>query len=126
MLALNHHEQRNSYQVAQLLKEFWEKADKSVSRLGRLALLRKYERAELVGDPFANVDPNNTRGHFQKQKAKGRFRLQGWCWVCRNETSDHRHHVIPLKAGGRNRRDNLVNLCVRCHRDVHARQVASE
>lgn len=121
MIALNPHEQRNSYQNAQLLKEFWVKANRAVSRPGRLSLLRTYVRAVLLPDPFLERQPGNTRQHFTRQKSHGRFKLKGWCWVCQHETPDHRHHVIPLKAGGRNRKDNIVNLCVGCHKAVHAK-----
>ncbi len=114
----NPHELRNSYQNAKLLREFWEKANRARTRGGRLDLLRRYVAIELAPDPFASHIPNTTRKHFQKEKSKGRFRLKDWCWVC-DRPAAHRHHIIPLRVGGRNRRDNLVPLCVSCHREAH-------
>lgn len=112
-------EQRRSYQNAQLLKAFWLKADRAQSRGGRLFLLRQMVQVELDPDPYVEHDTKRARHHFEKRKSRGHFKLKGWCWVCRKETPDHRHHIIPVKAGGRNRADNLVSLCATCHRDIH-------
>jgi 5-methylcytosine-specific restriction endonuclease McrA len=41
-----------------------------------------------------------------------------WCWAC-GAPDAHRHHIVPRHAGGGNRAANLIELCARCHRDVH-------
>lgn len=112
-------EQRRTYQNAQLLKAFWKRADRAQSRGGRLYLLRQMVGAELLPDPYLEHSTTGARRHFQRRKAKGHFRLKGWCWVCEKESPDHRHHIIPLKSGGRNRKLNIVLLCASCHGDVH-------
>jgi 5-methylcytosine-specific restriction endonuclease McrA len=112
-------EQRRTYQNAKLLEAFWERGNRAKSRGGRLSLLREMARVELAADPYVPHSTQLGRRHFVKRKQKGTFRLNGWCWVCRGESPDHRHHIIPVAAGGRNRKLNIVNLCVRCHRDVH-------
>jgi 5-methylcytosine-specific restriction endonuclease McrA len=40
------------------------------------------------------------------------------CYVC-EDPAVIRHHVIPLIAGGRNKRNNIVPLCLECHSKVH-------
>ena len=118
----NPHERRRTYQNAQLLKSFWVRANRALSRNGRLALLRAMTYVELVPDPFVEHNTWRARKTFQNQKARGHHRLRGWCWVCRGETPDHRHHIIPVSHGGRNRALNIVLLCETCHRAVHARE----
>jgi HNH endonuclease len=112
-------EHRRTYQNAELLKAFWLRADRAHSRGGRLNLLREMTTMQLTPDPYAPHDTKGTRRHFRNRKVHGHFRLKGWCWVCRGESPDHRHHVIPVKAGGRNRALNIVLLCATCHHDVH-------
>ena len=121
---VNLHEQRRTYQNAQLLQAFWERARRATSRQGRLSLLHEMTYVELAPDPFVEHSTQAGRRGFEKRKARGHFRLKGWCWLCRGETPDHRHHVIPVKAGGRNRAGNIVLLCETCHRAVHRRKDA--
>jgi 5-methylcytosine-specific restriction endonuclease McrA len=40
------------------------------------------------------------------------------CYLCAGEAT-LRHHVVPLAKGGRNRRNNIVPLCHKCHCKVH-------
>ena len=40
------------------------------------------------------------------------------CFVCGNRFN-HRHHIIQIQHGGRNRKRNLVLLCRECHSLVH-------
>lgn len=40
------------------------------------------------------------------------------CYVCSLQAT-LRHHVLPISAGGRNKRNNIVPLCADCHRKVH-------
>lgn len=112
-------EQRHSYQVRIRLEEFWKRAEQARTRLGRLNLLRQMASVVLGPDPYQPINPKRMRRHFEKMKARGRYRLKGWCWVCQKETPDHRHHIIPIGHGGRNRQLNIVNVCICCHEAIH-------
>src|SRR5258706_15081007 len=86
----------------------------------------------LAPDPYGN--DIQSRANFERAKARGRFKLRGWCWSCQKESADARHHIIPLSKGGPNRRlnvVNVVNVCNDCHDEIHpwmkaARQRAVE
>lgn len=54
------------------------------------------------------------------------------CKICgynqkRQEVSDgliyddcfEKHHIIPKSKGGKNNKENLINICVKCHRKLH-------
>lgn len=114
---------RRTYTLRLALERFWKQAARAKSRGGRLFLLRQIVAVRLPDDPYVPHDASEARRHFQKRKQKGRFTLQGWCWVCERESPDHRHHIVPLKHGGRNIRKNVVNLCRNCHGDVHVKEL---
>lgn len=40
-----------------------------------------------------------------------------YCWVCKNPSSLHEHHVVPQAYGGRD--GPTVTLCASCHNGVH-------
>lgn len=40
------------------------------------------------------------------------------CRVCGNK-AHHRHHIISKSLGGKNTKDNLVELCASCHHEIH-------
>ncbi len=40
------------------------------------------------------------------------------CYVC-SSIATIRHHVRPLSKGGKNKRNNIVPLCHKCHCSVH-------
>lgn len=85
---------------------------------GRIALLRLMAFMELE---VKESSASDKRRHYVVRRRRGwcKKTLQEKCWVCRVE-SKHRHHVIPLKNGGRNIKKNIVPLCVSCHKAVHA------
>ena len=37
------------------------------------------------------------------------------CRKCGKNPSKQVHHIIPLKQGGENKKENLITLCKRCH-----------
>ena len=50
-------------------------------------------------------------------------------WRCRECGRAGRlevHHKIPLKDGGSNALENLLTLCVGCHKAAHKRPVSTE
>lgn len=50
----------------------------------------------------------------------GGHAFYGW-WV--SETLWNAHHVVPVAEGGSNKLDNVVTLCVSCHKKVHAKKL---
>ncbi len=47
------------------------------------------------------------------------------CWVC-DALAAIRHHIVPLSAGGRNKKNNIVPLCNGCHLAVHPHMKGTE
>ena len=45
------------------------------------------------------------------------------CDICGSYTLCHKHHLIPKdvlkKTGNLYKRNNLVNICVNCHKKIH-------
>jgi 5-methylcytosine-specific restriction endonuclease McrA len=60
--------------------------------------------------------------------------MQGYCWACLREKQLLRslrpsvslqvHHIVEVKNGGTDVRDNLMLLCAECHAEVHRRREA--
>ncbi len=49
----------------------------------------------------------------------------GWrCYICEGETNLQVHHIMPRSEGGRHEMENLVTLCVGCHRNVESGNLA--
>jgi 5-methylcytosine-specific restriction endonuclease McrA len=109
--------QRRTYQNRILLEEFWSKAH-ARSPKTRLLILQDFARRELLPDPYRLHDPEWMRKKYRQRRARGFVRTIGECWVCRGDAVD-RHHVIPIKNGGRNTVKNIVPLCKPCHVAVH-------
>ncbi len=84
-----------------------------------MQLLRRMVALDLAPDPYIEHDTRKVRRQFQRHKEHGRFHVKDRCWVCETTQAEHRHHIIPLRAGGRNRALNIVSLCPDCHRNVH-------
>lgn len=38
------------------------------------------------------------------------------CNLCRQRPAQEMHHIIPVKSGGSDKRENLIPLCKGCHR----------
>jgi hypothetical protein len=45
------------------------------------------------------------------------------CRLCGTLNDLHAHHIVPRSIKRVDHTDNLVVLCARCHRDVHARKL---
>lgn len=39
------------------------------------------------------------------------------CNLCRTRLAQEMHHIIPVKSGGSDKRENLIPLCKSCHRN---------
>ena len=121
LMSENLHALRTSYQHNTLLKVFRDRQAQCRSIDDRFSLVKEYAALVLPDDPFHGPHcPKRTRRHYYKRRADGwaKGMTRPPCWICGN-TAKHRHHVIPLSGGGRNRKDNLLPLCVLCHRGVH-------
>ena len=42
-----------------------------------------------------------------------------YCVACGNKENLHQHHLIPKAAGGSDKRDNLLTLCIKHHALIH-------
>lgn len=41
------------------------------------------------------------------------------CRVCKSSDGIHRHHIVHRRTTRCDDEDNLIDLCWRCHQDVH-------
>lgn len=41
------------------------------------------------------------------------------CEVCGKEKAYCMHHILPLCKGGRNKSNNLIAVCEKCHKKIH-------
>ena len=58
------------------------------------------------------------RSSFNRMRG-WRFVIKGQSCYCCESQAQVRHHVTPLSKGGRNKDNNIVPLCRRCHEKVH-------
>ena len=47
----------------------------------------------------------------------------GICQYCGFTQAQHRHHIVPRSITQCDDPDNLAELCLQCHADVHAKKV---
>ena len=83
----------------------------------KLAALKKYTLqwiGKRIGESLLAE-----REAFNKRKYK-LHALSKWpkCFCC-GEKAVLRHHIIPLRNGGSNKKLNIVSLCEFCHTEVH-------
>ncbi len=62
------------------------------------------------------TSPMSRRKAFDATRAFDDLRSRP-CTVC-NDHGQHRHHIVPLSMGGFNVFENLITLCLRCHRQI--------
>ena len=110
---------RRTYTIRIALDSFMAGTKHAHTCADRLRLLREFTAWALPPDPWRAQDTLGMRRNFDKRKTRGHYRLGALCWACQSLPAAHRHHVIAIRNGGRNRKDNVVLLCVQCHRDVH-------
>lgn len=103
--------QREKTPIEQLLYDFrFNSTDKTSQE--KISLLLEYSNKILCATSGSNLDL------MREEFRQSRTRLQEMCFVC-DKKADVRHHVICLKNGGRNVRDNIVSLCRGCHKKIH-------
>lgn len=76
-------------------------------------------RNDLMKEQALNtVDYWTVDGFNEALKNKVLQRDNYHCYVCENDKDLEVHHVLPRRLGGSHEMDNLITLCVRCHRHV--------
>lgn len=60
----------------------------------------------------------NSTGFTSTLKEQVKDRDNYTCRVCGNKHRLEVHHIVKIKHGGENSLDNLVTLCVQCHRAI--------
>ena len=61
---------------------------------------------------------NNRRKFFDTYKDQW-FKNWKWCWICKDASVQHIHHIVMLSHGGTNDESNLIGLCKNCHIGIH-------
>jgi HNH endonuclease len=64
-------------------------------------------------------ESTHDRKNFDKRKHQKRFTGFKLCFACKNK-AEIRHHIILIKNGGRNQKNNIVGLCRPCHARIHS------
>lgn len=59
----------------------------------------------------------NNRELYKHNRSK-KHKVDGPCAVC-GDIAKCKHHITPLDCGGSNRRENLINICHKCHILIH-------
>jgi hypothetical protein len=109
-----------------LLKQFWDvygnhqngnlTSRKAPSPKGREAVLNALVD---LGKVRLLYNSTHDRNNFEKRKKTVKaFNNFKKCFACK-EPASVRHHIIWLKNGGRNQKNNIVGLCHPCHKEIH-------
>jgi hypothetical protein len=85
------------------------------TEVDRIALLKQI--ADVALDRPLDWDG----GVIRQEARKAQRHLWGWrCFSCRTEARKvYWHHVIQVQNGGSNTPRNQIQLCARCHREIH-------
>lgn len=55
---------------------------------------------------------------YEKCRSKINKLTSKKCYICGN-TAYCMHHIIPLYSNGKNRKRNLIPICLNCHKFIH-------
>jgi len=58
----------------------------------------------------------------QELRQKVRERDNHKCRFCEDEENLHTHHIIPRKASGSDKQENLMTVCASCHKRIETTQ----
>ena len=65
--------------------------------------------------------------HYKMKKIRKENLELGICQLCGKRFQLlHIHHKIPIKKGGSNDKSNLIQVCSRCHRNLHNKKIKEE
>lgn len=69
---------------------------------------------------------NNT--YQYREKVRTLKSIRGWkCEACPEDHRKlHAHHIVPVDRGGTDEDENLLILCVKCHKRIHNKVMVSE
>ena len=85
----------------------------------------EFDRLQTVSTRLAYLYLKSEDGEMKFSNSYGNLRtawvptVVGLCDVCNEEKAYCKHHIIPLCKGGNNSDDNLINICLTCHKAVH-------
>jgi len=115
--------------VKLILRSFWEQvsldgpeiaAKSFISRLptaDTLSVLKDFSNIEVKYKKTAPLaEHRQAFDHLKHLRFKNVHKRI--CFACR-KPAELRHHIMPLKNGGRNAKRNVVYLCRRCHAEIH-------
>ena len=71
-----------------------------------------------MGDIKLTYQSTHDRDNFERRKVQKGFNGFKFCFACKNP-AQVRHHIIWIKNGGRNQKNNIVGLCRECHAEIH-------
>lgn len=104
-----------------VLRDFWNNYGTVRGHKYRSKRSKQQVIDELIRIGTIRLFYNSThdRQHFDKLKVK-RKKFMNFleCFACGGK-AQARHHVIWLKNGGRNQRNNVIGICNDCHAEVH-------
>ena len=108
-----------------LLKGYWDKygANKSgalISRKIPSPLSKQDVISGLIemGNIKLKYNSTHDRDNFERRKHFKGFNGFKKCFACK-EKAQVRHHIIWIKNGGRNQKNNIVGVCRSCHAEIH-------
>lgn len=71
-----------------------------------------------MGEIKLTYNSTHDRTNFDSRKWQKQFNGFKHCFACK-KPAEVRHHIIWIKNGGRNQKNNIVGLCKNCHTEVH-------
>ena len=80
---------------------------KSLDKNGRIKLLRKYNSQKIY-----NIIS-------YKKRRKEKYFVTGVCKICEVNNASCGHHIIFVKNGGSNGKNNRLPICNNCHKKIH-------
>ena len=60
----------------------------------------------------------NSRTYADRRAKKHPVHISKKCWVC-NGKANIQHHIILIKNGGYDNGINRINICNKCHEEIH-------
>lgn len=75
-------------------------------------------RMYAVMDLKAKIDYRMIDGFSEGLKEKIRKRDNNKCFICETTNELEIHHIVPRRLGGDHTEENLITLCLKCHRYI--------